>query len=86
MDITHAATRQPSTNPMDLVHIDAMAERRNLPGDAGLTCQAITAKGNACSRTAQVWAYGQGPSKMAPAHLCSAHGWSRYTVDADPSR
>ena len=85
MNTTHAATRQPSTNPFDLVHVDAMADRRNLPGDAGLTCQAITAKRTACTRTATVWAYGQGPTKMAPAHLCSTHGWSRYLIDADPS-
>ena len=84
MNTTHAA-RIPSDDPFALVHVDAMADRHNLPGDAGLTCQGITRDRKACTRTAQVWAYGQGPTKMAPVNLCNAHGWSRFLVDADPS-
>jgi hypothetical protein len=49
MNTTHAATRQPSTNPMDLVHVDAMAERRETIGTlrAPIRCQAIRRDGTA---------------------------------------
>lgn len=87
---TNAATttRTPSTNPMDLVHIEAQAERQQIEAHgffAGATCQAITRGGNACSRTATAKAWGNGPRKSGHIALCRTHAASRYLVDADPS-
>lgn len=80
------AIRQPSTNPFDLVHIDAMVERQAFESLLGtFACQAITGKGNACTHQAVAKAWGQGPRRAAQILLCKTHANARFLVDADPS-
>lgn len=86
MNTTHAATRQPSQNPMDLVHIDAMVERQAFESILGtFRCQAITRDGKACSHQAIAKAWGSGPRRSAQILLCKSHSNARFLISADPS-
>lgn len=86
MNTTHAATRQPSSDPFARVTISAMAERHPFGSILGsFACQAITQSGKACTHQAVTKAWGRGPRKSATILLCKTHGNARYTIDADPS-
>lgn len=84
MDTTHAATRQPSSDPFALVTTRPYSDAMDLAGWTG-TCQAITASGKACSHQAAARKIAHGPRKSATILLCKSHARIQYAITADPS-
>lgn len=89
MNTTHAATRQPSSDPFALVTFDPIRHAVHSQPIQSLLgtfrCQAITHSGKACERQATTKTWGSGPRRSGHILLCKSHAASRYLVSADPS-